>query len=116
MVQTVALMVDFEFWPQNFGRGWGPMNVILSFYECRLSGGGTQRWCGHSNPTYCNQICLNFFAVKGSEDDKTSAHTCLYPARAHLCRSHLVTFLLLTVVTNWEPCMSLKSFILTSSV
>ena len=107
---TVALMVAFDFWPQNFGRGWGPMNVTLSFYECRLSGGETQRWWGHSNPTYCNQICLTFIAVTGSEADKTSAHTCWYLGRAHLCPSHLVTFLLLNFVTNWRSYISLKNF------
>ena len=35
------------------------MKAILSFYVCRLSGGDSQRWWGHSNPTCCNQICLN---------------------------------------------------------
>ena len=32
----------------------------LSANEFRLSGGDTKRWWGHSNPTCCNQICLNF--------------------------------------------------------
>ena len=33
--------------------------VALLFYECRLSSEETERWWGHSNPTFCNQICLN---------------------------------------------------------
>ena len=41
------------------------MNGTLSFYKCSLSGRtlksgeDTQKWWGHSNPTCCNQICLN---------------------------------------------------------
>ena len=45
------------------GRWQGPENGTLLFYECRLSGGDTQRWREYLNPTYCNQICLNFFAL-----------------------------------------------------
>ena len=29
------------------------INGTLSFYECRLSGGDTQRGWWHSNPTFC---------------------------------------------------------------
>ena len=36
------------------------MNGTLSFYECRLSDGDTQRWWAHPNPTCCNRIHLNF--------------------------------------------------------
>ena len=56
----VTLVIAFGFLPQNFGRWWGPMNGPLSFYECRFSGGDTMRWWGHSNPTLCKRICLNF--------------------------------------------------------
>ena len=55
-----TLVVASSFLPQKFGRWWRPTNGALSFYECRLSGGNTQRSWGHSNPTCCNQICLNF--------------------------------------------------------
>ena len=60
-VLLVTLAVAFDFLPKSFGRWWGPTNVTLSFYECRLSGRDTQRWGGgHLNPTCRNQICLNF--------------------------------------------------------
>ena len=42
------------------------MNDILSSYECRLSGGGP-----YSNPTSCNQICLNF--LSHDEDERHGA-------------------------------------------
>ena len=35
------------------------MNDILLLYECRLGGGDTLTWWGHSNPTSCNITCLN---------------------------------------------------------
>ena len=40
----VTLVVAFDFLPQNFGEWQGPINGTLSLYECRLSGGDTQRW------------------------------------------------------------------------
>ena len=41
------LVIVFRFLP-------GPMNGVLSFYDCRFSGKDTMWWGGHSNPTYCN--------------------------------------------------------------
>ena len=35
-------------------------STLLSFNVCKLSGGDTQRWWEHLNPTTCNQIYLNF--------------------------------------------------------
>ena len=40
----VTLVVAFHFLLPNLGRRRGPMNGTLSFYECTLSGGDTQRW------------------------------------------------------------------------
>ena len=57
-VILVTLMVALGFLPWNFGSWWGPRNGTLLQYECRLSGGDTMRWWGHSNPTLCNIICL----------------------------------------------------------
>ena len=48
----------------------GPTDGILSFYECRFSGGDTMRWWRHSNPTLCKKICLNFFALTDSRGTK----------------------------------------------
>ena len=78
----VTLVVAFGFLPQNLGRCYEPMNGTLSFYECRLSGGDTMRWWGHSNPTCCNQICLNLLhsPVKGML--KHQSWSCLHP-RVH---------------------------------
>ena len=55
---SVTLVLAFGFLPQNFGRWWGPINSILSFYEYRFSDGDTIWWWGHSN-TLCKRICLN---------------------------------------------------------
>ena len=49
MARRVTLVVVFA-----FVRRWGPTNVTLSFYECRLSDGDTSRWWGHSKSTCCN--------------------------------------------------------------
>ena len=38
----ITFVVAFGFLSQNFGRWQGPTNGTLSFYECRLSDGGTQ--------------------------------------------------------------------------
>ena len=46
MTRKVILVVAFDFFIKNFGRWQGLLNAILSFYDCRLSGGDTQR--GHS--------------------------------------------------------------------
>ena len=47
----------------------------------------SERWWGHSNPTFCNQIRLNFiFAFRGIGVTKTS-YSCGPPPRA---LSHLV--------------------------
>ena len=35
-------MVVFGFLPQNFGGWEGPINAILSFFYCTLSGGDIQ--------------------------------------------------------------------------
>ena len=42
VARRVSLVVSFDFLPQNSGRWWGPTNVILSLYDCRLSGENTQ--------------------------------------------------------------------------
>ena len=55
----VTLVVAFGFLVKKYGKRWRHMNGTLSFYECRLSDGDTKRR-GHSNPTWCNQINLNF--------------------------------------------------------
>ena len=39
----VTLVFGFAFLLQNVGRCWRHTNGTLSFYECRLSGGDTQR-------------------------------------------------------------------------
>ena len=56
-------MVTFGFLLQ---KNWwqGPTNGTLLFYECRLSGGYTQRWWGHSNR---NSICLNYLHSQAME-------------------------------------------------
>ena len=38
VARRVTLVVAFEFLHQNFGRWWEPMNAILPFFDCRLSG------------------------------------------------------------------------------
>ena len=37
-----TLVIAFGFLSQNFGRWWGSMTAILSFFDRRLSGGDTQ--------------------------------------------------------------------------
>ena len=54
---------------------------------------------GRSDPTYCNLICLNFFALPGSGDAKTSA-------RARL--RHLVNITTLFFNTLHFPIWGLK--------
>ena len=82
-------MVAFSFLAQNFGRWRGTMNSTLSFYECRLSGGDTQKWWGHSNPTCCNQFYLNFLHSQAAVMLRHHLHAC-----SHLCASlHLKTTL-----------------------
>ena len=65
-------MVAFGFLPQNFGSLRGPMIGTLSFYECRLSSGDTLR-C-YSNPTCCNEICFELFALTGGRDTETTSN------------------------------------------
>ena len=38
-IQKSIFLLIGGFLPQNFGKVVGPMNSILSFYECRLSNG-----------------------------------------------------------------------------
>ena len=42
MARRVTFVVAFGFLPQNFGRWRGPTNAILSFCDCKFSGGDTQ--------------------------------------------------------------------------
>ena len=49
-----VLLVAFGFFPQVLGGDGDLPMVLLSFYECRLSGGDTQKWWEQSNPTCCN--------------------------------------------------------------
>ena len=50
----VTIVVAFGgFLPQNIGRWQGPMNDVLSFYECRLVV-GTLRHDGIFKPYLCN--------------------------------------------------------------
>ena len=56
-------MVAFSFLPQILG-GRGPINVILSFYYCRVNGGDAQ--------TITAVIKKKFFALTGGGDAKTS--------------------------------------------
>ena len=46
------------------------IDYILSFFECRFSGGDTMRWWGHSNPTICKKNCLNFLHSQVAEMQK----------------------------------------------
>ena len=81
VARKVTLVVAFGFWSQHFWRWQGPMNAILSFYDCRLSDGDTGRWWGHSHHT-----C--FFALTGGGDAKTSCscpHAPLPSTFIHLC-------------------------------
>ena len=55
------------FCPKNLGSWQGPANGTLSFCECS--------W-GHSNPTCCNWIHLNLFALRGCLGAKHLAHIC----------------------------------------
>ena len=64
-------MVGFGYLLQNFERWWGPMNVTLSFYECRFSGGDAMRWWGHWNPTLCKRVVWTFCTHR-QQDEKTS--------------------------------------------
>ena len=92
----VTLVVASGFLPQNFRRWQGSMNGTLSFYKCRLSSGDTQRWWGHSTPTCCNQIHLNFLhleAVGMLKHLPHAPHACSCP-RSHLVNlsQHLIKF------------------------
>ena len=80
----VTLVDTFGFLPQNFGRWWGPMNGTFSFYECRLNGGDTQKWLGHSIPSCWNQIDLNFLHSQVVGMLKHCFHICSSP-HAHYC-------------------------------
>ena len=71
---VVTLVVAFAFLPRHFGKVMGPMKDILSYYECRLSGGDTQKWWKHSNPTCCNQICLKFLHSQVVHTETPSLH------------------------------------------
>ena len=111
MAWGVTVVVAFIFLPQNYGRWQGPMICTLSFYECRLSRGDTQRCWGYSNRTCCNPICLNFFhseALGGCYD----MHFCpLPPARAQAtCWNfhYLIFFLLFTKIWKFTIWMSFK--------
>ena len=43
-----------SFFSTFFGRWLGSTNAILPVYDYELSGGDSERWWGHSNPTCCN--------------------------------------------------------------
>ena len=60
----VILVVAFGFCPKMLGGVRDLRSILLSFYECRFSGGNTMRWWGHSNPTICQRIYLNLFYSK----------------------------------------------------
>ena len=51
---------------------WVSGDPQLTFYECRWSGGSTQRWWKHLNPTCCNQNCLNLYTQNWCKGWKTS--------------------------------------------
>ena len=61
-----SLWLPLAFCPQIFGRGWGPANDSLSFYECQLNGGYAE------TISFCNQIHLNFLHKKNRGDRKAS--------------------------------------------
>ena len=50
-----------------------PMNGTLPLYECRLRGGHTRGWWGHSNPTCCNLI---IFSILQSQAGGCQHHKC----------------------------------------
>ena len=62
-----SLQSPFGSLPQNFRRWRAPMNAILSFCNCKLSGGDTLRHWGHSNPTYCNKKYWTYAPTSGGE-------------------------------------------------
>ena len=65
----VTLLFAFWLLPQNYGRWQGPTNGTLSFYWCRLSGGGTQTL----------PAVINYFKRFASGDAKTSSSCPLAP-------------------------------------
>ena len=99
----VTLVDTFGFLPQNFGRWWGPMNGTFSFYECRLNGGDTQKWLGHSTPTCWNQIDLNFFTLTGGGNAKTLLSHLLKPSCPLLPMTHLVKLSHHLIYINYLP-------------
>ena len=73
------------FLSQNFGRWQGPPNGIWVVCDYSLSSYCTQRWWGHSNPTCCNQICLNLLL---SEEVGAKKHL-PYTRSKCLCPTHI---------------------------
>ena len=55
----------FRLFVQKIWEWRGPMNGILLdlFCECSLNSYDTHRWWGYSNPTCCNKIWFELFAL-----------------------------------------------------
>ena len=53
VVRGVTLVVALGILPQTFGRWWRSMNGAFAILWMKVE------WWRHSNPTCCNQICLN---------------------------------------------------------
>ena len=56
-------MVAYGIFAPNFGRWWGLMNVILSFYDDRLSGGDTQ-----TLPAVVKKLTFSIHSVWGCKN------------------------------------------------
>ena len=65
------------------------MNATLSFYECTLSGGDTQKWWGHLNHTHRNGMHLNFLLSEALGTQKHLPLT-LVPAGKNLNSYHTI--------------------------
>ena len=78
----------FRHFPPKCFEMAGPMNAILSFFDCRFIGGDTQRWWGHLNPTCCNKECELFLhsEVVGTQNILLTPLCQLTPAHTRATR------------------------------
>ena len=58
-----TLVVACGFLLQHFLEAVGTYECTSSFYEYRFNGG----WWGHSNPTLCKRICVNFLRPQAAQ-------------------------------------------------
>ena len=76
VARRVTLVIAFGLSPKILG-GDGDLQMLFHQYDCRLSGGDTERWWGHKAlPAVIEKIWT--FSIAGGGDTKTSRlHPCV---------------------------------------